>query len=221
MTGSEVVLHAGRSDWNRKVSLDIAHGVRLCRGRELPPLAWIPSDTSHSLEVGRFQAVGHRPSRIPVKPSGGLWTAPVLNAEHWEYGSSWTQWCISENFRAPQDGELMTMVVPDPRAVFLVIDTLDDLVAACRQWPRPETINRIFGPLVDWDTAAKSVDGIYLTEAGRWRTHFTEPGLYGWDVATVFFTKPSFTIGVLCPLKAQWRPAPDEYEPDSSDEDDE
>jgi hypothetical protein len=127
---------------------------------------------------------------FPVKPQGGLWTAPIGGC-----GTAWTDWCVSESYGTPDAP--ITLVVPDPAAVVYVVDTIDDLRALEGAYYQPGPGGFSTWPQLSWKRMAADLDAVWLTDAGQWATRFSTPSLYGWDCETVFWLQPRFTAGDL------------------------
>lgn len=159
-------------------------GLRLLTGLDLPPLAW---QHATAYDPARFMPVRHG-DHMPVKPYGGLWTAPL----HPDGGTHWTDWCRHENFGNP-DAPL-TIIEPDPGAVVYLIDTVEDLLALEARYPGPRMPGVAMWPGLDWEAVACDIDAVWLTDEGQWRTRFSHPGLYGWDCATVLWLQPRYTV---------------------------
>jgi hypothetical protein len=155
--------------------------MTLYTGADLPELGWQSADP---FDPQRWAPIG--PGPIPVKPSGGLWTAPI-NAR----GTAWTEYCMS--YGAP-DAPIYR-VVPDPGAAVFIIHNVEDLQELERKFPDVEPPWVPMWPRLDWVAAAQAIDAVWLTEYGQHATRFSEPGLYGWDCETVLWLRPSFTIG--------------------------
>jgi hypothetical protein len=124
---------------------------------------------------------------IFVKPLGGLWTS-TWNAE--QHTSGWTEWCESEEFGAIHE-KYWHLLTPKPESRIAVIDTLDDLLAFLRQYPRAMDARLAFmrNQHLDYERMACDYDALHLTEEGQWRTRLTIPAnLYGWDCeSTLWF----------------------------------
>jgi hypothetical protein len=156
-------------------------------GSELPRLGW----AAHGFTFDRSE---WRPIQntigMPIKPHGGLWTAPLLD----DGGTPWTRWC-EDNDYDHSPGPVVP-IRPDPDAAVFVIDTLNDLEEFGRRFPpdgpRPVYRFPMWMPL-DWEKAATEVDAVWLTEEGQYRTRHSMPGLYGWDCETVLWLQPRFT----------------------------
>lgn len=208
--GNQVVPYRDPGAWRARRKADSAQGVVLRRGYELPPLAWIPSHSGRPLDLELVEPITNMGPT--AKPQGGLWASPLSDPAQPHSGTAWTQWCWQADYAVPEDGDIVTLLAPAPRAVFAVVDCLADLVAMCRQWPlgigHPRFAEAV-GPLIDFEAAALSIDGIFLTEAGQRRTRLTKPHLYGWDVATVLFLRPSFAVQdeYVFAVPDEWREA--------------
>lgn len=154
------------------------------RGADLPPLGWQSEDP---FDPARFAPI--RQSHLPVKPSGGLWTAPVVRSD----ATAWTMyWSDEDEDDAPTSP--IYQVIPDPDAAVFAIDDVDDLLELERAFPAPETPHFSAWASVDWEAASEKIDAVWLTERGQWRTRFSSPGLNGWDCETVLWLRPAFHI---------------------------
>jgi hypothetical protein len=167
--------------------------------RDLPPIAYAhPANHAAALtHPDRFRPVVGDGWVKPDK--GGLWTAPVTatgpNGEPTD--TAWLQWCRSEDFGSNTH---LTLIVPELDARVLLIDRLADLVAIVDEFPSPSglTSGRCYPA---WTAiAAAGWDAVCLTDAGQWATRLSRPDLYGWDAATVFWLRPSYTVGATFPI---------------------
>lgn len=165
---------------------------------DLPPLAY-SHDDSHKQWLTRpecFRPVTNQGAW--VKPSGGLWTAPVTAraVDGAITGTSWTDWCASEDWGVEVYTRFLA-VVPLASARVLLVDTLDDLRLLVREFPNA---NPGYGrEYPDWARMAESWDAVYLTDAGQWATRLPprdEPNLYGWDCASVLWLQPAYSVDV-------------------------
>lgn len=163
-----------------------ATALRLLRGADLPPLAW--ASNGNPFELARVQPVRIHRWRTH-KPSGGLWTAPVLD----DGDTAWTQWCRCEQFGDPDAPR--TVIVPHSDAVVYCIDAEADLLALEAAYPLAAELgdNVRLWPRLDWEKMATETDAVWLTRRGEHETRYTTPGLYGWDCATVLWLRPAFT----------------------------
>ena len=135
---------------------------------------------SNSFEKDWFAPVKN--SGFLNKPEGGLWASPVNS----EYG--WIDWCKSENFMLQK---LEKSFKFNCNGSFIVINKPEDLeeLPLCFEEHFIE-IGLKFS-YFDFEKIAKEVDGVYLTEAGQYRTRLSFPlNLYGWDCESVLIFNP-------------------------------
>jgi hypothetical protein len=123
-----------------------------------------------------------------IKPKGGLWTSPYIV----DKGSEWISWCIDANFnitsKIEEDCPISFISLKD-KARILVINSFDDLCNTLSEYKRTERqacLDKMDGGVMDFEKVMKDFDAIYLTSDGQWKTRLTRPGLYGWDVETVY-----------------------------------
>jgi len=162
------------------------------------------------------------------KPQGGLWAAPVIEPPgKWRpipRESAWTKWC---RWEMPHwiNGHWQTQLYPQRDAVFAVIDCAQDAVALYEAFPNddhPVTAalrgagapSHMFGKMIDWRRLLdQHISGVWLTDRGQIETHLPDedvvPSLYGWDAATVWFSRPAFRVGKTWPCP---RIDPDPYD---------
>lgn len=164
-----------------------------CMGGDLPELIW---HSTRPYEKEKFR-IAKVVRGNPRKPLGGLWASPVLSEEDSDK-SAWQQWCSENSYdeHTSLSGNFYR-VEPHRSAHVLVIDSIEDFrqaisVYANTDVPRFADIGLEDHLFLDWLAIAKDFDAFYLTEKGQQETHFTS--LYGWDCATVWFTKPSFAV---------------------------
>lgn len=139
-----------------------------------------------------------------VKPHGGtgLWTAPVTahRADGTPTDSAWLQWCRSE-MDSDTSGLWLTEIWPTGDARLLLIDDQTQLAAIIDAYPaepNPYVPHRNGGRYPDWEAlAADGWDGVYLTERGQWATRLPRggPDLYGWDLESCLWLRPSYVVG--------------------------
>lgn len=157
-------------------------------GSDLPRLAW---QHVKPFDPARIDPV-HAGEILPVKPSGGLWTAPLGD----DGRTAWTEWCSAEEYGDPT--EPITELIPDPDARVYVINTVADLVALESTYRDEHVVqmvpHRSPWPALDWTAMARDLDAIWLTDEGQWATRFSQPGLYGWDCETVFWLNPRVRV---------------------------
>lgn len=153
-------------------------------GADLPPLGWLspePYDPAYWTPI-EGNAV------YTVKPLGGLWSAPIED----DGRSSWQHWCEDEDYG--DHTRPLYRVTPDPDARVFVIDGLEDLLRLEQAYPGNLPDGYPMWVNLSWTKVAAEFDAVYLTGEGQWRTRFSNPGLYGWDCATVLWLQPRFTI---------------------------
>jgi len=135
------------------------------------------------------------------KPKGGLWTSPFAP----DKGSEWIEWCKNENFGVKDEGSPISILKVKDDGKFLLISTLKDLVEILQIFQEKTFQGNYFDPVLDYESLAQSIDGIYLTTAGQWATRLTHPGLYGWDCETVFIMNKDVIDNVLPgKIEAKW-----------------
>jgi hypothetical protein len=168
--------------------------MRTATGAELPRLGWIKKP-GERFEPQNWHPIRNRHQYMPIKPEGGLWTAPFG-----EDGlTSWQQWCEEEGY----DGDWadrIEVIEPFPDARLVVVESLDDLLSLLDAYSRDDVepvVSTIWAPL-DFEKLAADYDGMWLTEGGQCRTRLSRPSLYGWDCATVLWLQPTFTVASLC-----------------------
>lgn len=170
------------------------------RGRQLPPICWASVEP---FDFARFNPVTLGPvGDVVNKPRGGLWCAPLLTAQ----GRKFSAWSLESQLASGSELSLLTRVVPRKAAKVAVVTSRDDLLAITARWPdtRPDPlaeVNRLLrtppSRLIDWSLMADEVDAVWLTAAGLNQTSSSarHPNLWGWDVPTVLFLKPAFSLG--------------------------
>ena len=173
---------------------------------DLPPLAYLYGENHDPAltEPEHFRAIT---SNGWVKPSGGLWTAPITARA--DDGSvlrtAWTEWCV-DNMWADLVKARFLEILPRPDARVLLVDAMDDLQALVAAFPNTEPRYRLrYGhadQFPNWQTMAACWDAVYLTDAGQWATRlppYGEPNLYTWDCASVLWLRPAYSVAVSCP----------------------
>lgn len=158
------------------------HNPATIAGRDLPPLAW-HHETPFNWQ--RWQPISD--GNMPHKPSGGLWTSPVDD----DGQSAWEAWTGLADYRSGVPKQ--ARIIPKPDARVFLIDDHADLLALRKLAPLEPADPAFFLAPIDWETAAGHLDAIWLTARGEQSTRFSEPGLYGWDCATVLWLQPEFT----------------------------
>lgn len=179
-------------------------------GRDLPPLAYA-HNSSHDTALTRPEHFRPVVGSGRVKPGGGgLWTAPVTatTPEGMPADTAWLEWCRAEDFGAEYYTHL-TEILPAPGARVLRIDSQADLVAIIDAFPagmHDAAPRHCRHRVPDWVAlAAAGWDAVYLTDEGQWATRIppSGPDLYSWDLATVLWLRPAYTVGrtaVVTPL---------------------
>lgn len=156
-------------------------------GRDLPPLGW-----QHVKPLNLAEIASLADDRW-VKPRGGLWTSVIRYENGQPTSTSWTDWCLGEDFGTP--AAPVTVVIPDPTAVVYRIDDTADLKALEQAYHQPNDLGIGMWPQLSWVRMGADLDAIWLTDAGQWATRFSQPGLYGWDCETVLWLNPKVTVG--------------------------
>lgn len=137
-------------------------------GADLPVLHW---QHPTAYDPARVEPVtGNQPYG---KPTGGLWTS---SPSVWVNSVPTACWVIT----------------PHPAARVLVIDHVHDLAAVYATYPR--SAPNLFGLMtfLDWVAVADAFDAVWLTSRGVRAAKGTQ-AFWGWDVETVFFTRPPLT----------------------------
>ncbi|MYU22903.1 hypothetical protein [Streptomyces sp. SID8352] len=139
-----------------------------------------------------------------VKPHAGtgLWTSPVTahRADRTPTDSAWLEWSRAE-MDADTSSQMLTEVWPTGTARLLLIDDqahLAAIIAAYPAEPNPYAAPRNGGRYPDWEAlAADGWDGVYLTDRGQWATRLPRsgPDLYGWDLESCLWLRPSYVVG--------------------------
>jgi len=169
--------------------------------RLLRPHPRVFGPTADAADLGPQLFVGDRPDparflppamggdRPLGKPSGGLWTSPLVDRDG-EAWSPWLEWCF---------GEMESVLAqprwrldPDPAARIARIDGVPDLAALVARYPYAGAPWADFWPEIDYAAAAADLDAIHLTERGQHATRFSVPSLYGWDCACTLFLRWCF-----------------------------
>lgn len=168
----------------------------------LPPLAYLYSEDHNPAltEPEHFRPITNDASW--VKPSGGLWTAPVTKqaAGGLVLSTLWSEWCV-ENMGWDSDEARFLPIRPDADARVLLIDGMDDLRRLVAAYPNDAAASRVltrhFREFPDWLAMAADWDAVYLTDAGQWATRmppFDEPNLYGWDCPSALWLRPAYSV---------------------------
>lgn len=197
--------------------------LHLCAGADIPPLLRHHQHPRSYALTKPWRPITNRD--IGNKPQGGASASPALLPEgKWRpipRRSAWTQWCEYNGYAHWIDGRWQTQLFPDPHATFVVIDSAADARALYEEFPyddnplallfdavRPTDPDMQFLPaalssLIHWPTAlGGDISGVWLTERGQSLTRHPGRGipcLDGWDVATVWFSRPAFRVGATWP----------------------
>ena len=172
--------------------------IDVVRGADLPRQAYAYSP-GHDVRWTRpenFRPVTGKRRWVKPDPGTGFWTATVTETtqDGRPLRTSWTEWCTAEEF-GHYTG--LIEVYPDPDARVVRIDTLADLHAVVAAYPtEPACHSALVYP--DWVAMAADWDGVFLTEAGQWRTRLPRgggPDLYGWDCESVLWLQPTYRCG--------------------------
>lgn len=114
------------------------------------------------------------------KPAAGsgLWASPV------DASFGWREWCIREEYMTDRLRRSFEFWLSSDARIYS-IDCPDDAAALpMREDSFGSFISRsIFN--FDFEAIRKRWDVIYLTYEGFQSTHFSQPGLYGWDCESV------------------------------------
>lgn len=173
--------------------------LRQILAANLPRLAYV-HDNATDIAAAPFRPITSDTGWVKPNPGTGLWTAPVTrtNADGAPADTEWLAYCRDE--MNDTDGcEYLTEIVPAVDARVLLIDSLPDLVAIVDEFPAS---NRFLVGLADrypdWSAiAGASWDAVYLTDRGQWETRLPPrgPNLYGWDIPSVLWLNPAFSVG--------------------------
>ena len=130
---------------------------------------------SNSFEKDWFASI--RNINFLNKPEGGLWASPVNS----KYG--WIDWCKRENFELQRLKESFKF---NCNGSFIVINKPEDLKELPLCFRECSIERKKLRPYFDFEKMAKEVDGVYLTEAGEYKTRLSFPlNFYGWDCESV------------------------------------
>jgi hypothetical protein len=154
-------------------------------GATLGTQVWVPFNARGALDPSKLEPVKPQVYSFWKPREGGLWTA------QWDeqHGGGWIQWCMGEQFGVPHDGKWdVWTLTPKPDARVLVIDTYEDLQRVYARWPEA----KLGSGYVAWHGIGEQFDGVHLTEAGQYRTRFSDPSLYGWDCESTFWYRWAF-----------------------------
>lgn len=172
---------------------------------DLPPLAYA-HDGETDIATAAWRPITEHGW---VKPSAhtGLWAAPVTawTEDKFPADTAWLEWCRSE---WSTDGcTHLTEVFPHDTARVLRIDTQADLVAIIGAYPSRSgfSLSSLDDRYPHW--AAMAEDGweaVYMTDRGQWETRLprTGPNLYGWDMPSVLWLRPAFSVGRTAEIPA-------------------
>lgn len=176
----------------------------LIAGSDLPRLAYShgPDHDAALTHPQKFRPVVN--SRYSVKPeAGGLWTAPVTReGPKGEIAdTAWTDWCRENDYALDRYTGFLE-ITPNPDARVLRIDSQPDLTRVMGDYELKS--RNLIGlqsidhwAVLDYERMAEDGwDAVYLTTEGQWGTRIPPSGwsLYGWDVETVLWLLPAYTI---------------------------
>ena len=77
-------------------------------------------------------------------------------------------------------------------ARILTIDSLEDLIKLCDDYPGKVIDFLKTYRFIDWEKVSKNYDGVYLTEKGQMATRWSQPSLYGWDCESTLWFRDVF-----------------------------
>lgn len=170
---------------------------------DLPPLAYAHNNAVDPATAPWRPVVGHG----WVKPQAhtGLWTAPVTATA--EDGApadtTWLEWCRAE--WSTEGSTHLTVIRPHATARVLLIDSQPDLIAIVRAYPsRSDFLPSLDDRYPHWQAMAAEWDAVYMTDQGQWETRLPAagPNLYGWDMPSVLWLRPAFTVGATTAVPA-------------------
>jgi len=203
-------------------------------GADLPRLGW---HHSTDLDPAKFEPVTCVPREdvfeFFTKPMpGGLWCSPIHEID----GIVGNDWLTAHGHRR-HEGKLWE-VIPTPDAKIFVIDHSGDLNVALERWPDPRDsepmgedrpwIDAWRTDVIDWPAMATDFDAVMVTAPALSQLNLPNPStdvlfglhgphkarerhLWGWDVPTVLFLQPTFTVGPSHPADPEtvrrWRTA--------------
>lgn len=131
------------------------------------------------------------------KPGTGLWTSPVTarTPDGAPADSAWL-----ERLRlAGRDTSVLhlTEIIPAAEARLLLIDDPDHLAAIIATYPEKDAWSGRGRLYPRWASMADDWDAVYLTSRGQATTHSAGSGLGlpSWDVETVLWLRPAYTVG--------------------------
>lgn len=173
------------------------------------PLAWHPRADGDRPDPARFATPACAGDGF--RPSGGLWTSPMLGKRH----SVWSIYHDREELSAHHVRQGWALAWPDQdRTAF--IDTEADLQRLVEQYPcRAHRViqhaicagfpifhndnataahDSLQWPPLDYAAMTADFDAIYLTEDGRQATWFKDPGTSAFSVSTVLWLRPAWTV---------------------------
>jgi hypothetical protein len=150
------------------------------------------------------------------KSLGGIWTSTYLGEE---LGSSWIQWCLSQEFSCPDD-DIWKCYILEPKddLNLYVINSLEDMHNMFDRYGYELFPNSMMDA-IDFEKMAKDYDGLHLTEYGQVVTRFGFPfnddmnnlkeewkekrgrNLYGWDMESTHHFKWNFKSVTAIDLK--------------------
>jgi hypothetical protein len=193
----------GKKDHNKKE----CPYIMMARGIDLPLLVF-----DETYDPSKFEPITNKP--FDNKPNGGLWTSPFIP----DKGSEWIEWCKEENFGMGGKGSPMSILKVKDDGKFLLINTLKDLIEALKAFQLKTYQSKLLGrssflndPVLDYESLARCVDGVYLTKAGQGATRLSgiedvsRASLYGWDCETVLIMNQNVIDNVFPgKIEAKW-----------------
>lgn len=114
-----------------------------------------------------------------IKPIGCLWASPI----DCDYG--WVNFYDDELRDDDSNNERMNYRIEftlKEETKIYIIDSFKDYIRLYENYGK--NINACLNTL-DFESISKEYDGILLTDNGQYETRFSNPSLYGWDVATL------------------------------------
>jgi hypothetical protein len=184
----------------------IPEDVPVVFGAGMLPLWRHPRPERPTDEPGLFEPTGPpREDSANRKPSGGLWTSPMVTYQGREM-TAYEAWATGEERTAALYHLPARQVTALPHAVVAVVDAPEHwkaLYAAFplrhEPWATPAWhIGRYpFGSQeedLDWAALAAHADALALTGAALSWSNTSLTSLAGWDMPTVYWLRPRFTV---------------------------
>lgn len=112
------------------------------------------------------------------KPDGGLWASPFLSDGK---VSAWHQWCLFEDFDVKTQGVTFSLKNDTRIAVIDSRKDFQDLLGEYKM-DNPFPLHLQMHQFLDWESIAKNVDAVFLTQDGMGDCHFE---MFGWSVETL------------------------------------